>query len=459
MHFGFEPYVPYILYISFVTVFFLTVFWRPITGIFFLLPMIPLQTIRYRINDFPLGASLLGVILLGVVLGLLKRGQPVLPKTPWTNLIFLYAAFTFVSVCLGSLYLGDSLPFPSAQRFGEWREYMIMPAMLLLTAGVAPTSRQIKAMVIVMCLATFALDHNFWNFVSERDFSAYSNDLREGSSMGYAGSNGLAAFGAQVTVFLLALAAFERKFLLSLAYRALAVFTVVCVMYSFSRGGYLALLVGFLFLGLAKQRALLLLLLALALVGTSLVPKVVEERVLMTYDESNGSLDHSADTRLTLWEDAMQGIQINPVMGTGFDTYAHMHRVGNYQDTHNFFVKVLFETGVIGLFIFLWLLGKTFGTGYKLFRRAKDPFLASLGLGLAGWVVCCFVANCFGDRWTFLQVNGYMWVLCGLVSQGLALEGSAEPLTTVAEPAVLEPIATPQGLAPQDLNPQPVDLV
>jgi hypothetical protein len=77
------------------------------------------------------------------------------------------------------------------------------------------------------------------------------------------------------------------------------------------------------------------------------------------------------------------------------------------------------------LFIFLWLLAKTFFTSYGLFRKAKDPFLASLGLGLAGWVVCSFVANCFGDRWMYLQVNGYMWVLGGLVSRALALEENA----------------------------------
>jgi putative inorganic carbon (HCO3(-)) transporter len=450
MHFGLEPYVGYTLYICFVAVVLLTVFWRPITGIFFLLPIIPLQTIRYRVNDFPLGASLLGVVLLAVGLGLMRRGQPVWPKTQWTNLLGTYVAFTFVSLCLGSLYLGQSSLFPSPERFGMWREYMIMPTLLLLTVAASPTRRQMKAMILVMCLATLALDHNFWNFVSEKDFSAFSDDLRDASSMGYAGSNGLAAFGAQATALLLALAAFERKVLLSIGYRALAVFTIICVMYSFSRGGYLAVLVGCVFIGVVRQRSLLILLLVFAWAGTSLVPKVVQQRVSMTYDEQSGSLDHSANTRLTLWEDAMQVFHTNPVIGTGFDTYAYLHRVGDYQDTHNFFLKVLFETGIVGMVIFLWLLAKAFGTGFALFRHAKDPFLASLGLGLAAWVVCSIVANCFGDRWTYVQVNGYMWVLGGLVSRGLALEESGEPLVSVGNDAVGAPTEVSE-----DLNPQP----
>jgi O-antigen ligase len=446
MHFGFEIYIQYLEYLLFVVGFFLTIFWRPVVGIFILLPMIPLQTLRYRINDLPFGESVLGITLLAVMLGLLRRGQPVLPKTPWTNLLCFYGVFTFASLCLGSFYLGQSSPFPSTARLGEWKDYMVMPALLLMTAAVSPTRTQMKAMVIVMCLAIFAVDHSFWNVVSSRDFSTFSNDLRDAGTMGQAGSNGLAAFAAQASLFLLALAAFEKRLLIRLGYLSLAIFSTVCVLYTLSRGGYLALLVGFVFLGLVRQRTLLVALVVFFWMGTSLLPGAVQERVLMTYDTQEGALDHSAETRVTLWEDAIEVIQSNPVIGTGFSTYEYMNRVSNYKDTHNYFLKVLLETGVLGLLIFLWLLAKTFGAGYRLYRQAKDPFLASLGLCLAAWVVCSAAANCFGDRWTFLQVNGYMWVLGGLVSQGLILQESdasipaseevtGSPLETAATPA------------------------
>jgi O-antigen ligase len=103
-----------------------------------------------------------------------------------------------------------------------------------------------------------------------------------------------------------------------------------------------------------------------------------------------------------------------------------MHRVGNYEDTHNFFLKLLVETGILGLTLFLWLLAKTFRVGLALSRRAKDPFYASLGLGLAGWLVTAFVANLFGDRWNFLQVCGYLWIIAGMVAHALMVE-DAEP--------------------------------
>jgi putative inorganic carbon (HCO3(-)) transporter len=290
-----------------------------------------------------------------------------------------------------------------------------------------------------MCLATLSLDHNFWTTVSGRDYSSFSYDLRDGGPMGYAGANGLGAFEAQVAAFLLALAAFERSRWLRLGYIALAIFSAVCLTYTLSRGGYIAFLIGWLFLGVVKQRSLLVLLVAFICTWTSLVPRAVQQRVLMTYDENKGQLDHSSRERVALWEEALPIFELSPVMGVGFNTYAYTKHLDNYADTHNIYLKVLVETGIAGLLLFIWLLAKTFWTGCRLFRSAKDPFLSSLGLALAGWLLCSVAANCFGDRWTFVQVNGYMWVLGGLVSQALVLE----------EPEPKAPVATTLATLPE----------
>jgi putative inorganic carbon (hco3(-)) transporter len=425
MHLGLDTNFAYILYAAGIAAFLASIFWRPIVGLFYLIPLLPLQTIRYRMEDLPLGSSVIGLMLVAVAVGVLRRGQPLLPKTPWTGLLIVYGGFTFVSLWMGSFYLRSDLPLPGEARFEVWQNYMVMPALLLLVAAVKPTKRQMLGLVLVMCLAGLALDRNFSDEVAGRDFSKFSVGLREGSgTMGYAGNNGLAAFEAQFATFLLIMAAFERRRLLKLGYYGVAGFSALCLMYSLSRGGYAAFLVGCLFLAVFKQRKLLVLMALFLLTWTTIVPTAVTERVSMT-EQNDGGLDHSAETRLTLWQDAMEVFDANIVTGTGFNTYAYMHRVGNYEDTHNFFLKVLVEGGVVGLVLFLWLIVQTFRTGFRLFRRSKDPFFAALGLGLAGWVVVAVVANCFGDRWSFLQVCGYLWVIAGLVAQAWNLENAA----------------------------------
>jgi len=431
LHFGLEGSLGILLYLSAIAAVFASIFWRPVAGILYLVPLIPLQTVRYRLNAYPLGASVMAIVLMAVAVGLLRRKRPILTKTPWTVLIGIYAGFTFLSLILGSFYLGAPLPFPGSERFSVWVDYMMMPGLLLLVAAVEPSRRQMRWIVILMCLAVVALDRNFLSTVSGRDFSGFSYDLRDEGGMGYAGINGMAAFEAQFVIFLIALAAFEKSRLLRLGYYALAGYSAVCLTYSLSRGGYVAILAGWLFLGLVKKRWLLVALIAFLFTWTTLVPNAVRERVTMTYE--TGGLDHSAETRITLWQDAMQVFDANVILGSGFNTYAYMHRVGNYEDTHNFYLKLLVETGIFGLALFLWLLGKTFRVGMAFSRRAKDPFYASLGLGLAGWLVAAFTANLFGDRWNYLQVCGYLWVIAGMVAHALKVEDADAPESEGAE--------------------------
>ena len=68
--------------------------------------------------------------------------------------------------------------------------------------------------------------------------------------------------------------------------------------------------------------------------------------------------------------------------------------------------------------LLLLLFWKLYRLGYTLFRSAKDPFLASLGLGLATWMVCALLVNCFGDRWNYMQISGYMWAIAACVVRG-----------------------------------------
>jgi putative inorganic carbon (hco3(-)) transporter len=96
LHFGAEGSLGSLLYIGAILAVFASIFWRPVVGILYLAPLIPLQTMRYRLNTFPLGASVVTLVLLAVAIGVLRRKKPVVPKTPWTTLIGIYTVFTWV---------------------------------------------------------------------------------------------------------------------------------------------------------------------------------------------------------------------------------------------------------------------------------------------------------------------------------------------------------------------------
>jgi O-antigen ligase len=195
------------------------------------------------------------------------------------------------------------------------------------------------------------------------------------------------------------------------------------------------------YLGLVKRRALLILLVAFLFTWEGFVPNAVRERVFMTKTE-DGELEPSAGSRVSLWEEALQVANQNAVLGVGFNTYRYGHHYGGLGDTHNYFVKALVETGSVGLCIFLWLLWKMYRISYRLFRIAGDDLFSGLGLGVSAWLVTTVVANMFGDRWTYMQITGYLLVLFAFVVRGQLLIEEEEH---DAEDGTVESLADESG--------------
>src|SRR5262249_46417109 len=276
LNIGLEAAAPYFLYAAGIIAFILSICWRPIAGIYYLVPLIPLQTVRYFMNRFPLGQSVVDIILLGVAIGIMRRRKWIFPKTPFTFVLGIFAVYSYICLWNGAFYLKADLPlWFNNDRLTEWKNYITMPLLFFLTTAAVENVKQIRTLVLLMCFAILLLNKSFHDTVAARDFGNFSEDLRDEGSMGYAGVNGLAAFEAQVFPFLMALWGIEKGALLRIGYVALAVFSADCLMYSLSRGGYVAFLMGWLFLGIVRYRLLLLLLVVFLFTWQTMVPNAV----------------------------------------------------------------------------------------------------------------------------------------------------------------------------------------
>jgi putative inorganic carbon (hco3(-)) transporter len=432
IHLGLVGFSGTIIYCVAIVVFFLSVFWKPELALYLMLPLAPLQSIRYRLHEYPLGHSFIDIMLLATVLGLLVKGDLHIPKIPMRLLLIVIAAYGYLSLWKGSMML--DLPLPlwfSDYRMGNWKNNLLVPTMVYFIVFMAIKDlKQIKILILLICCAVFLLNRTVYNTTSQRDYSSFSYDTR--AETGGLSSNSLAAIEVQVAFFLLGLRSFEERRWARNAYLGLALFSIYCVMYSFSRGAYAALLIAWVMLGIMRHRVLLILLAVFLCVWQVVVPTAVMERVLMTY-EGNKQLESSAEARVTVWEDALKVASTDPLFGMGYNTYEFMHRVGGYTDTHNVYVKVLVETGVIGLALFLAMMGALFWHGYSLYKSAADPYIASLGLGLALWMVCAIITNLFGDRWNYFQLNGYLWTIAAIVSRARMIDAETSEEEEAAE--------------------------
>ena len=112
----------------------------------------------------------------------------------------------------------------------------------------------------------------------------------------------------------------------------------------------------------------------------------------------------SAEQRLEIWKVARAIIADHPVTGVGLGAYAEEHyhyalkpifnpTAQGKRDTHSTYLKIFAETGVIGLVVFLGLVGYTLYDAERTRRRrqAADPAgskqLFYMELGMIGYLV------------------------------------------------------------------------
>lgn len=451
---GLGQLVPVIVYAGILCACVLSILWRPQIGIYVVIPLLPFEVLREKLDGFPLGSHVIYLLLLSVIAGLCLKSQLSIPRTPLNRALLVFVIFLYISLWQGAFYLSSPLPvFPSDPRVAVWKDLMAMPLLFVATLGAIRTPAQIKLVVLIICLSILIVDRSAAMNVLSHNFAHFDENKRDGGPLGYAGSNGLAAFEAQCSCFLLGFVAFEKRRWRKLALYGLIALTVYCLLYSFSRGGYLSFLAGMLVIGFLKDRKLIVMVAALVLAWQTIVPLSVQERITMTYTKDD-TLESSADQRVQLWTDAAQLLSSNPVLGTGFVTYMYMGRVGHLRDTHNIYIKVLVETGIVGMGIFLWVLAKLFSIAFRLFRTSEDPFNRGVAMGLLSLFVCMLAGNLFGDRWTYIEINGVVWVLFAVAAQAYVLESSQRTII----PEAVEIQSTEPDSGPSAGTLEPVEL-
>jgi O-antigen ligase len=195
---------------------------------------------------------------------------------------------------------------------------------------------------------------------------------------------------------------------------------------TFSRGAYLAILVGGLLAGWYKGRGFLMMWLSLLLVVLlafpSLMPDAIVARMQTLTAEDAGSapteerLDKSSSTRLVLWGAAVEMIAEDPVWGKGFKGFQllkadYTEFPVDESDPHSMYLYIGSQMGLPSLFLFVLILCYSFYLGRHHSRNHSDTFIRAIGVGGAASTACLAVVCIFGSRAVSLNFTVYFWTL------------------------------------------------
>jgi O-antigen ligase len=226
---------------------------------------------------------------------------------------------------------------------------------------------------------------------------------------------GYLVFMIAIVVGLMGSSPYSQK---RLIYAFLLFLFAIPLFYTQSRSSYLAAvpaLLSFIWLFNKKQWIIPALLL-LALSMPFIAPEPAKERVSYTFTQGRDrrdvvtiagiKLDTSTSERLRSWKEASKDWIKHPIVGYG---------VTGYRFVDAQYVRVLVETGVLGLVMFLVLVLTIFTEGLRVLRTTSDPLHKGLCAGfLAGFVGLLFHAI-GANTFIIVRIMEPFWFITAMV--------------------------------------------
>ncbi len=215
----------------------------------------------------------------------------------------------------------------------------------------------------------------------------------------------------------------QRKYI----FASLAVLMFIPLLFTLSRASYLALipLAGGL-LAFSQRRLLIASGLALSLaLAPFLLPKAVTDRVLYTFTQpihpdqaqiGGVRLDTSTSARLRSFQDVVfTDWPKHPTFGYG---------VTGYRFLDSQYLRVLVETGLVGLLAFLWLQINLFRRARDVLRTTQDPLYKGVALGFLVGFIALIVHSIGTNTFILVRIMEPFWFLAGMVVMIPGLEAS-----------------------------------
>lgn len=395
--------------------------------------LVSLPSFWYPTHQFPLGKDTMDLLFWSAIFGLVRKQELRWPERGW--LVLAAVLYGYFSLWLLSRNFGLAAPLTTEHPvLADWKNYAMMALWFFVAYSAVNAVEDAKYVVAVMIgVLLFMCWREISGFVAG---SSFSWTRRAEGPFWIVGlnSNHFGAFIAQVSLLAMGAAAYETRKARRIILWATVGLSLYPLLYSYSRGAYLAYLAGLLVLGALRYRWLIPAGVVLLFVWQVALPESVVERISMTENE-DGELEKSAALRIQMWAIATRLFGENPITGIGMNGFFFVTEGLELRNVHNYYYQVAAEQGAIGVALLLSMLLAALRIGWRVWRRHDNGFQKGVGLGLMGYTVAVAVANVFGDRFSQLALGSYFFVLMGVGAALLRLQTQREAARVERESA------------------------
>jgi O-antigen ligase len=366
------------------------------------------RTIAIRLDDLFMMLLSFGWLARSAI----NKNLGLITKSPINGKIYIYTASFVLSTGAGILY-GDVKTLFGFFNVVKFIQYFLLYFMVM---NYIENEKQARRLVYAALLTAF--------IISAYALAQIPSGNRVTAPFEGAGGepNTLGGYLLLLLSITLGLGLQTTHFFKRLGYAFLAILELVSLFYTESRSSYVGLALAVIILVFySKRRNILLLGVVVTMIFSSMmIPSRVIERINYTFKseeippnpfsnpEALEKIDSSTRARIMTWTSAFKAWKKYPIMGWG---------VGGLKFLDGQYVKILAETGAVGLFTFLMLLGSIYKNLHKIahFVHPKDEFYSGLTIGLLAGFVGLWGHAVGTNTFIIIRIMEPFWLFMGIV--------------------------------------------
>lgn len=233
--------------------------------------------------------------------------------------------------------------------------------------------------------------------------------------------NGLGGYMVLMTPIAVSFMLWAKQWKERIIYAVMSLILLACLVLTYSRGAWIGFAAAIVIYALVIRNKKLMI---LFVVGTAVFLLIFKDSILnrLLFAFSDTYMAKSANSgRLAFWARAFEIWKDYPVFGGGVgvvgDSVAVRHKMPGATWIDNQYVKVLAETGLIGILTYLTMLFTPVVQGWKYIfsREEKGTFLYKLNAGILAAIFGMMVENVTAAIWEDINVVTHFWVLIAML--------------------------------------------
>lgn len=209
----------------------------------------------------------------------------------------------------------------------------------------------------------------------------------------------------------------QRRWAARFLTMAMAAVVLLCLIYTYSRGAYLGLMMAFALFAVLKDKRFVI----LGIAGLMVLPFVLPPSVINRFTSIGNLSDTSSLYRISVWIGSLRIVQDYwpSGIGLGLEPFKFIYpkyslNAAYAHHSHNIYIQMLIETGIAGFLIFLSMMVVYYKTMLAGFYKTRDGFISTFMIAIASGMAGYLVQGMVENLWYNNRVLLTFWVMLAL---------------------------------------------